>query len=81
MIIGVQLLHTFCIILQAHFEYLSKDYENQLLMLIGRRDKRGLIVINPAQTMFLFCDMHHMQVCVSLTQDDMVGSSTPPLKV
>ncbi|XP_072026895.1 LOW QUALITY PROTEIN: uncharacterized protein C6orf62 homolog [Amphiura filiformis] len=47
--------------LLGEFEYFSKDYENQLLLLIGRKDKRGLIVNNPSQSMFLFCDMHHLQ--------------------
>ena len=29
--------------------------------------------------MFVFCDMCHMQVCISLIHDDKVGGSTPPV--
>jgi hypothetical protein len=34
------------------------EYEQQLLRLVGGREKSGLIINNPQQTMFLFVDRH-----------------------
>ena len=48
--------------LQADFDYNHVDYERQLLRLLSRRDKTGLIINNPAQSMFMFVDRKHFQV-------------------
>ncbi|XP_062506878.1 uncharacterized protein C6orf62 homolog [Corticium candelabrum] len=47
--------------LKADFDYNHVDYERQLLRLLSRRDKTGLIINNPAQSMFMFVDRKHFQ--------------------
>ena len=47
---------------KASFEFDHPDYEKQLLRLLGRKDRAGLIINNPSQSMFLFVDRHHLQV-------------------
>ena len=44
------------------FEFHNADYEKQLMRLLARRDKNGLIINNPAQSMFLFVDRQHLDV-------------------
>ena len=36
------------------------------MQLLTVRDKNGLIVTNEEQTVFLFVDKHHLQVCPGL---------------
>jgi len=70
--------------LQATFEFNNADYEKQLMRLLARRDKNGLIINNPAQSMFLFIDRQHLDtqkskaivfklssVCLYLPQDQL----------
>ena len=42
--------------LQAEFNFLRGDYEKQLMRLLTRKEKSGMIINNPAQYMFLFID-------------------------
>ncbi|XP_038839721.1 uncharacterized protein C6orf62 homolog isoform X2 [Salvelinus namaycush] len=46
---------------QAKFEFHHGDYEKQLLHAVGRRDKAGMVMNNPAQSVFLFMDRQHLQ--------------------
>eukprot|EP00914_Ancora_sagittata_P000916 GHVO01002410.1.p1 GENE.GHVO01002410.1~~GHVO01002410.1.p1 ORF type:complete len:241 (+),score=30.04 GHVO01002410.1:753-1475(+) len=77
--------------LQAEFLFSHEDYEKQLMRLLTRRDKAGLIINNPNQSMFLFIDRQHMEtqknkavvfklssVCLYLPQDQLMrwGSCT-----
>eukprot|EP00118_Oscarella_pearsei_P000971 m.6261 g.6261 ORF g.6261 m.6261 type:complete len:230 (+) comp15386_c0_seq1:176-865(+) len=70
--------------LKADFEYHHTDYERQLIRLLGRKDKAGLIINNPAQSMFLFIDRQNLQtskskaivfklssICLYLPQDQL----------
>ncbi|XP_042165792.1 uncharacterized protein C6orf62 homolog isoform X2 [Oncorhynchus tshawytscha] len=52
---------------QAKFEFHHGDYEKQLLHAVGRRDKAGMVMNNPTQSVFLFMDRQLLQTC-SLTQ-------------
>lgn len=47
---------------QAKFEFQHGDYEKQCLHALTRKDKAGMIMNNPAQSVFLFMDRHHLQV-------------------
>jgi len=48
--------------LQAEFNFLRGDYEKQLMRLLTRKEKSGMIINNPAQSMFLFIDKNQLQV-------------------
>lgn len=69
---------------QAKFEFHHGDYEKQFLHLLSRKDKAGLIVNNPTQSIFLFINRQHLQtpktkaiifklcsVCLYLPQDQL----------
>lgn len=71
--------------LQARFEFSHDDYEGQLLRLLTRREKRGLIINNTNQSVFLFVDRHHLEtskntaivfkmssICLYLPQDQLM---------
>eukprot|EP00918_Siedleckia_nematoides_P069857 GHVU01152300.1.p1 GENE.GHVU01152300.1~~GHVU01152300.1.p1 ORF type:complete len:231 (-),score=42.53 GHVU01152300.1:422-1114(-) len=71
--------------LQAEFLFQEADYEKLLMRLLTKKDRHGLIVNNPDQTMFLFVDRHHLQtsknkvvvyklssVCLYLPQDQLM---------
>lgn len=49
-------------VLQCEFMFSQLDYERQLMRLLPGREKSGLIINNPQQTMFLFVDKHVKQV-------------------
>ncbi|XP_002741666.1 uncharacterized protein C6orf62 homolog [Saccoglossus kowalevskii] len=68
----------------ADFEFLTPDYEKQLMRLVSRKDKAGLIINNPSQSMFLFIDRKFSQttkrtvlvfklssICLYLAQDQL----------
>ncbi|XP_046372341.1 uncharacterized protein C6orf62 homolog [Haliotis rubra] len=70
--------------IEASFLFSHLDYERQLMRLVSRRDKEGLIINNPSQTMFLFIDKQQLQtaknkivvfklssVCLYLPQDQL----------
>jgi len=70
--------------LRARFEFFHEDYKKQLLRLIDNKDKAGLIINNPCQSVFLFVDRQHMEnaknktvvfklssVCLYLPQDQL----------
>ncbi|XP_028908586.1 uncharacterized protein C6orf62 homolog isoform X1 [Ornithorhynchus anatinus] len=46
---------------QAKFEFHQGDYENQFLHALTRKDKTGIVVNNPSQSVFLFIDRQHLQ--------------------
>uniref|UniRef100_A0AAY5KHS3 BZIP domain-containing protein n=1 Tax=Esox lucius TaxID=8010 RepID=A0AAY5KHS3_ESOLU len=46
---------------QAKFEFHHGDYEKQFLHAAGRKDKAGMVMNNPAQSVFLFMDRQHLQ--------------------
>ncbi len=48
--------------LQAKFEFHHGDYEKQFLHAVGRKDKAGMVMNNPNQSVFLFVDRQHLQV-------------------
>lgn len=48
--------------LQAKFEFHHGDYEKQCLHALGRKDKAGMVLNNPTQSVFLFMDRQHLQV-------------------
>lgn len=48
--------------LQAKFEFHHGDYEKQCLHALGRKDKAGMVMNNPTQSVFLFMDRQHLQV-------------------
>ncbi|ELT91449.1 hypothetical protein CAPTEDRAFT_40064, partial [Capitella teleta] len=48
-------------LLQAEFIFSHEDYDKQLMRLLARRDKSGLIINNPIQSMFLFIDRRYME--------------------
>lgn len=48
--------------LQAEFSFDHADYEKQLMRLLTKKERSGLIISNPDQTMFLFIDKHQLQV-------------------
>ena len=48
--------------LQAKFEFFHEDYKKQLMKLMANKDKAGLIINNPCQSVFLFVDRQHMEV-------------------
>lgn len=52
---------------QAKFEFHHGDYEKQCLHALGRKDKAGMVMNNPNQSVFLFMDRQHLQVSLSLT--------------
>ena len=47
---------------QAKFEFHHGDYEKQCLHALGRKDKAGMVMNNPSQSVFLFMDRQHLQV-------------------
>lgn len=47
---------------QAKFEFHHGDYEKQCLHALGRKDKAGMVMNNPNQSVFLFMDRQHLQV-------------------
>lgn len=55
------LLFFFCI-KKAKFEFHHGDYEKQFLHALGRKDKAGMVMNNPNQSVFLFLDRQHLQV-------------------
>lgn len=48
--------------LQAKFEFHHGDYEKQCLHALGRKDKAGMVMNNPTQSVFLFMNRQHLQV-------------------
>lgn len=50
---------------QAKFEFHHGDYEKQCLHALGRKDKAGMVMNNPNQSVFLFMDRQHLQVGLS----------------
>ncbi|KAK2496433.1 hypothetical protein MC885_013807 [Smutsia gigantea] len=46
---------------QAKFEFHHSDYEKQFLHVLSRKDKTGIVVNNPNQSVFLFIDRQHLQ--------------------
>lgn len=48
--------------MQAKFEFHHGDYEKQFLHVLSRKDKTGIVVNNPTQSVFLFIDRQHLQV-------------------
>ncbi|XP_062385246.1 uncharacterized protein C6orf62 homolog [Sardina pilchardus] len=46
---------------QAKFEFHHGDYEKQFLHAVGRKDKAGMVLNNPNQSVFLFMDKQHLQ--------------------
>lgn len=54
-----------CHDLQAKFEFHHGDYEKQCLHALGRKDKAGMVMNNPSQSVFLFMDRQHLQVSQS----------------
>ena len=61
-LLSVSGLHVFGGVFQAKFEFHHEDYDKQLMRLLVCKDKTGLIVSNPAETMFLFVDRQHLEV-------------------
>lgn len=47
---------------KAKFEFHHGDYEKQFLHAAGRKDKAGMVMNNPNQSVFLFLDRQHLQV-------------------
>lgn len=47
---------------KAKFEFHHGDYEKQFLHALGRKDKAGMVMNNPNQSVFLFLDRQHLQV-------------------
>ncbi|XP_006162754.1 uncharacterized protein C6orf62 homolog [Tupaia chinensis] len=45
----------------AKFEFHHGDYEKQFLHVLSRKDKTGIVVNNPEQSVFLFIDRQHLQ--------------------
>lgn len=56
--VNISLPHT----MQAKFEFHHGDYEKQFLHVLSRKDKTGIVVNNPTQSVFLFIDRQHLQV-------------------
>uniref|UniRef100_H3AJ52 Chromosome 6 open reading frame 62 n=1 Tax=Latimeria chalumnae TaxID=7897 RepID=H3AJ52_LATCH len=69
---------------QAKFEFHHGDYEKQFLHVLSRKDKAGIVMNNPSQSMFLFIDRQHLQtpknkatvfklcsICLYLPQDQL----------
>ncbi|XP_077209120.1 uncharacterized protein C6orf62 homolog [Paroedura picta] len=46
---------------QARFEFHHGDYEKQFLHVLSRKDKTGIVINNPNQSVFLFIDRQHLQ--------------------
>ncbi|KPP63981.1 hypothetical protein Z043_117717 [Scleropages formosus] len=46
---------------QVKFEFHHGDYEKQFLHAMSRKDKAGMVMNNPSQSMFLFTDRQHLQ--------------------
>lgn len=46
---------------QAKFEFHHGDYEKQFLHVLSRKDKTGIVVNNPNESLFLFIDRQHLQ--------------------
>lgn len=55
-------LESLCSDLQAKFEFHHGDYEKQCMHALGRKDKAGMVMNNPTQSVFLFMDRQHLQV-------------------
>lgn len=47
---------------KAKFEFHHGDYEKHLLHVLSRKDKTGIVLNNPTQSVFLFIDRQHLQV-------------------
>ncbi|CAI9600824.1 unnamed protein product [Staurois parvus] len=45
----------------AKFEFHHGDYEKHLLHVLSRKDKTGIVLNNPSQSVFLFIDRQHLQ--------------------
>uniref|UniRef100_A0A8C6MBH7 Chromosome 6 open reading frame 62 n=1 Tax=Nothobranchius furzeri TaxID=105023 RepID=A0A8C6MBH7_NOTFU len=63
---GVSYCRSYCtlnnsFVLQAKFEFHHGDYEKQCLHALGRKDKAGMVMNNPTQSVFLFMDRQHLQ--------------------
>ncbi|KAM6958626.1 uncharacterized protein C6orf62 homolog [Aplochiton taeniatus] len=71
---------------QAKFEFHHGDYEKQFLHAAGRKDKAGMVMNNPSQSVFLFMDKQHLQtaktkatvfklcsLCLYLPQDQLTS--------
>lgn len=64
----IEIIHKFNIVafsfehFQAKFEFHHGDYEKQFLHAVGRKDKAGMVMNNPNQSVFLFMDRQHLQV-------------------
>ncbi|CAM9736380.1 unnamed protein product [Lampetra planeri] len=72
-------------LIQAEFEFDYQDYEQQLLRLLGQKDKAGLVVNNDTESMFLFVRRHGLpsqkgmttsvfklcSICLYLPQDQL----------
>ncbi|XP_028673401.1 uncharacterized protein C6orf62 homolog [Erpetoichthys calabaricus] len=52
---------------QAKFEFHHGDYEKQFLHALSLKDKAGIVMNNPSQTVFLFIDKQHLQTPKSKT--------------
>ncbi|KAK7101184.1 uncharacterized protein C6orf62 homolog [Littorina saxatilis] len=72
--------------IMCEFMFNQLDYERQLMRLLPGREKTGLIINNPQQTMFLFVDKHVKQttknkvmlfklssVCLYIPQDQLMS--------
>lgn len=68
----------------AKFEFHHGDYEKHLLHVLSRKDKTGIVLNNPSQSVFLFIDRQHLQtpkskatifklcsICLSLPQEQL----------
>ncbi|XP_015212756.1 uncharacterized protein C6orf62 homolog isoform X1 [Lepisosteus oculatus] len=68
----------------AKFEFHHGDYEKQFLHALSRKDKAGMVMNNPSQSVFLFMDRQHLQtprkqatvfklcsICLYLPQDQL----------
>ncbi|RXM32603.1 hypothetical protein EOD39_6082 [Acipenser ruthenus] len=69
---------------RAKFEFHHGDYEKQFLHALSRKDKAGIVMNNPSQSLFLFIDRQHLQtpknkatvfklcsICLYLPQDQL----------
>ncbi|MGH0129356.1 UNVERIFIED_CONTAM: hypothetical protein FKN15_051243 [Acipenser sinensis] len=69
---------------KAKFEFHHGDYEKQFLHALSRKDKAGIVMNNPSQSLFLFIDRQHLQtpknkatvfklcsICLYLPQDQL----------
>ncbi|XP_033730817.1 uncharacterized protein C6orf62 homolog [Pecten maximus] len=72
--------------IQAEFRFDHADYEKQLMRLLTKKERSGLIINNPDQSMFLFIDKNQLQtsknkvivfklssMCLYLPQDQLTS--------